>query len=117
MLTALVGLLPLVAAASHEIYSSNLNYRSPYLSQPGMALDTREIHARHQAETKNIKRHLARRQLQQNRPDGAPINYNYVGYGQGVTDWDDADYVFGGSLNYTHAVASGESAVCSQSQT
>ena len=111
MLFSIAALLLPLALANHEIYSSNLNFRSPYLSQPGLALDTRAIHARHQTESKIIKREaqLSRRQAQESRPDGQPTNYNYVGYGLGVTSWDDADYIYAGSINYTHSVASGES--------
>ena len=119
MLCALIltSLLTSLASATPEILERNLAYRSPYLNEPALGIDTRAVHERHlqaRSEIKRdidsgrLKRSLSRRQEQTNRPDGEPSTYTYAGYGLAVTNWADTDYIYAGGLNYTHAVASGE---------
>ena len=104
-----------VLASSPEVLERNLVYRSPYSSHPGLALDTKSIHARHLAAGDEIEATLKKRAAATEvRPSGSDDEYTYSGYGLGVAYWGDADYVYAGQLNYTHAVASGESsAPCS----
>lgn len=115
-------LLGLVAHATPEILETNLAYRSPYLNEPGLSIDTRAVHARHVDSHVQIKREITLGKLKRDlsgiarrdageivRPDGEPSGYTYKGYGLGVTDWGTAGYVYAGNLNFTHSVASGMS--------
>lgn len=92
--------------ASPAHWDKNLAYRSPYPNEPGLAIDTQDLHDRHQSEIQLIKR---RRQEQEAKPDGEAVTYSMVGYGLGWADWGDAEYVYKGGLNFTHGVASGRS--------
>jgi alkaline phosphatase D len=110
--SALVGLLLAVPAlASPEILENNLVYRSPYTNDRQLALDTQAIHARHEQAKREIDVTLRKRQAQQVKPSGQDDTYTYDGYGLGVASWKDSTYVYAGTLNFTHAVASGRSPV------
>lgn len=112
---SLIALLPL-ALARPEIYNRNLNFGSPYANQPGFGYDTRTIHERHQRAGDDHLRMVKRQQYgtggfgapQEVRPAGEPDTYTYKGYGLGVTNFQDLDYIFAGGLNFTHNVASGD---------
>ena len=132
----LFALLPLLAVlglstATPEILNANLAYRSPYSNEPGLAIDTEAVHARHADSHRQIKREIQRGHLKREvnrrvkrdgtgeiaRPEGQSGEYTYKGYGLGVTDWGTAGYVYAGGLNYTHSVASGEFELGSRHQT
>lgn len=106
-----LALLASTTLATPEILERNLAYRSPYVSHPALAIDTRAVHKRHLAANAEARAELRKRQEQVARPDGKPVEYpSYPpGYGVGVAKWTNAQYVYGGELNYTHSVASGES--------
>jgi alkaline phosphatase D len=104
ILVAGLCLAALAQAANNHLDQHNLAYRSPYLNHDSLALDTHAIVKRHE-ESHSI---LRKRQAQQAAPSGTPDNYITAGYGLGVVDWADANYIFGGNLNFTHAVASGD---------
>lgn len=102
-LLALLGL----ASATPEIIQRNLNYRSPYVSHPALAIDTEDVHRRHLVARAEVKSELRKRQATQAIPSGTPEDYPTAGYGLGVADWANADLIYAGELNYTHSVASG----------
>lgn len=109
----LLALLPL-ALARPEIYNRNLNFGSPYTNQPGFGHDTVAIHKRHLEAGHAHMRKRAQFESggvgakQELRPAGEPDNYSYKGYGLGVTNYADLDYIYAGGLNFTHNVASGD---------
>lgn len=127
MLTTLLAFIPLLAAipasASPALIEQNLAYRSPYLKEPGLAIDTHAVHARHLAARAKVHEIVQKRSLvaglalsQEKRgvhedngevraPEGEPA-VNSLIYGLGVAKWDH-DWVFGGDVNFTHGVASG----------
>ena len=106
-----IALLASSTLATPELIERNLAYRSPYVSHPALAIDTRAVHKRHLEA--NAQAHsevtLRKRQEQVERPAGEPVEYPTYppGYGIGVTKYGNAQYVYGGELNYTHSVASG----------
>jgi alkaline phosphatase D len=108
-----IAILASTTLATPEILERNLAYRSPYISHPALAIDTHAVHKRHLEA--NAQAHsevtLRKRQEQVPRPAGEPVEYpSYPpGYGIGVTKYTNAQYVYGGELNYTHSVASGMS--------
>jgi alkaline phosphatase D len=104
------ALLAASTLATPEIIEKNLAYRSPYVSHPALSIDTRAVHKRHLAANAEVHSEMRKRQEQVARPDGQPVDYpSYPpGYGVGVTKYTNAQYVYGGELNYTHSVASGE---------
>ena len=110
-----IALLTSTTLATPELLERNLAYRSPYVSHPALAIDTHAVHKRHLEA--NVQAHsevtLRKRQQQVPRPAGEPVEYpSYPpGYGIGVTKYTNAQYVYGGELNYTHNVASGKSPV------
>lgn len=105
-----IALLASTTLATPEILEKNLAYRSPYVSHPALAIDTRAVHKRHLAASAEAHAEIRKRQEQVARPDGEPIEYpSYPpGYGVGVAKWTNAQYVYAGELNFTHSVASGE---------
>ena len=107
LVVLLAGLKTIVATP--EILERNLAFRSPYTTQPGLALDTRSIHARHLKARDEIDA-LVKRQdpAQEAKPSGNNDEYTYSGYGLGIANWDDASYIYAGDLNYTHSIASGD---------
>jgi alkaline phosphatase D len=111
---ALSSLLATTALATPEIIERNLAYRSPYVSHPALAIDTHAVHKRHLAANAEIHSGLRKRADQVARPAGEPVEYpSYPpGYGVGVTKYTNAQYVYGGQLNYTHSVASGQFLFC-----
>jgi alkaline phosphatase D len=108
-----IALLASTTLATPELLERNLAYRSPYVSHPALAIDTHAVHKRHLEA--NAQAHsevtFRKRQEQVPRPAGEPVEYpSYPpGYGIGVTKYTNAQYVYGGELNYTHSVASGMS--------
>lgn len=104
LLVATLCLSALARASTNHLDESNLVYRSPYANHDSLAVDTHAIVKRHE-ESHAI---LRKRQMKQDAPKGQPDNYITAGYGLGVVDWADASYIFGGNLNFTHAVASGD---------
>lgn len=104
LLVATLCLSVLAQASTNHLDRSNLAYRSPYANHDSLAVDTHAIAKRHE-ESHAI---LRKRQVKQAAPKGEPDNYITAGYGLGVVDWADASYIFGGNLNFTHAVASGD---------
>ncbi|KAJ9093940.1 hypothetical protein QFC20_007026 [Naganishia adeliensis] len=104
ILVATLCLSALAQASTNHLDRSNLAYRSPYANHDSLAVDTHAIAKRHE-ESHAI---LRKRQMIQAAPTGEPDNYITAGYGLGVVDWADASYIFGGNLNFTHAVASGD---------
>lgn len=111
MLSTLLPLLPLltVTAATPALISKNLNYRSPYIAHPALGIDVEAVHARHLEARSKVDTEITKRQVQVARPSGTADDYPTPNYGLGVTDWDNAGYVYGGNLNFTHNVASGKS--------
>ena len=60
-------------------------YRSPYLNEPGLPINTRSLHERHLTARSEIKRdneagHYKRRVESIPRPDGNPLTYTYNVY-------------------------------------
>lgn len=109
-LLSLLPLLPLVLSTP-AILEKNLNYRSPYIAHPALAIDTHQVHSRHLAARAEIRSEIQKRQVQVPKPSGKPDEYPTPNYGLGVADWGNAGYVYGGDLNFTHSVASGMSSV------
>lgn len=111
MLSALFTLLPFlaIAQATPAILSQNINYRSPYITHPALGIDVEAVHTRHLQARREIDNEITKRQVQVARPSGTPEDYPLPNYGLGVTDWQNAGYVYGGNLNFTHSVASGMS--------
>jgi len=108
---SLLALLPLigVAIATPEVIERNLAYRSPYVSHPGLGIDTADVHRRHLAARDEVRHEMRKRQQQAGAPTGKPEAYPAPGYGLGVVDWTDADAVYAGKLNFSHGIASGRS--------
>lgn len=104
----ILGLLTHVAATP-EVLERNLAYRSPYISHPALAIDTHKVHKRHLEAYAGVRREIRKRQIAI--PEGEDDEYPLPGYGLGVADWSNADYIYAGDLNFTHSVASGESTV------
>ena len=108
-----VALLATSALATPELIEKNLVYRSPYVSHPALGIDTHAVHKRHLAANAEIHSELRKRQdtSQVARPAGEPVEYPAYppGYGVGVAKYTNAQYVYGGELNFTHSVASGTS--------
>ncbi|WVR08378.1 hypothetical protein IAU60_005433 [Kwoniella sp. DSM 27419] len=105
----MLGLLPLLplltlVAASPAVLERNLAYRSPYLSHPDLAIDTKQVYKRHLVAAEEIRL----RKREQAIPEGKDSEYPQPGYGLGVTDWSNSDYIYSGPLNFTHSVASGD---------
>jgi alkaline phosphatase D len=91
----LLATLALTAKASFE---ANLVYRSPHPNVPELGISTHRLRAR-QLDPQG-------QGVQQLRPPGP--GDNYIRYGDSAIDWSHADYIYGGSVNFTHGVASGD---------
>lgn len=106
-----VGLAPLALAS----YSANMVYRSPSLNHPQLAVPVHKLARR---SLHSVVNHLAKRQVpdpevpmdplgpfpQTSAPssgDGAYVKY-------AGADWTNAEYIYAGSVNFTHSVASGD---------
>ncbi|KZP00675.1 hypothetical protein CALVIDRAFT_594869 [Calocera viscosa TUFC12733] len=103
----LLALAPLALAS----YSSNLVYRSPSVNHPQLAIP---IHRVHRRSLHSVAHHLRKRQEVPMDPLGpfpqeaAPStgDEGYVKYAG--ADWSNAEYIYSGSVNFTHSVASGD---------
>lgn len=111
---SLLSIIPLtlpsltLISATPEILHRNLAYKSPYISDPSLSIDVQEVHKRHLAARDEIRSELRKRQITTvPKGQGEPQAYPEKGYGLGVVDWTDAEYIYSGDLNFTHSVASG----------
>jgi hypothetical protein len=116
LITLCLSSAPTRTAASPALIERNLAYRSPYSTEPGLAIDTEVVHKRHIAARAEVQRvveeRIRKRSVHEDNgevraPEGEPAE-NPLIYGLGVAVWDH-DWVFGGDVNFTHGVASGMS--------
>lgn len=103
---ALLLVAPLLISATPDLIERNLAYRSPYTEHPALSIDAVEVHKRHLAARGEVESTISKRSKVPG-PAGEADRYPST-YGLGVAKWE-SEWVYGGDLNFTHDVASGES--------